>query len=223
MLKMKNIRVRNILIDLNLEVSDGEFVVIIGENGAGKSTLFNTISGYIIPEFGNIYINGEEVTTKTQYERAYLVANVFQDPKVGTISGMSIRDNLNIAYRRGMSREIFRNSSSKNRDSFFQEKLGELEMGLEKRLDCDTTDLSGGQRQALSIVMSFLADSKILLLDEITAALDLVNSKKIVDLVTRKCAETKKTCLMITHNQEQIYQSENRILSIKDGNIKHVN
>ena len=218
MLRLYNVSVRNILKDLNLAVSKGEFVIIVGENGAGKTTLFNTISGNICPSDGSILINGEDVTYKTQYERASFIANVFQDPKVGTIGNMSIRDNLNMAYMRGKSRGL-KISSTKERDGLFREKLGVLGTGLEKRLDDYAGDLSGGQRQAMSVVMALLSDSKILLLDEITAALDFVNSEKILDMVNKNIYERKKTCLMITHNKEDLKKFGGNVMTLRNGRV----
>ena len=218
MLKMENITVRNTLVNLNLEIKEGEFAIIIGENGAGKTTLFDTISGAVKPTRGSIWIAGENITEKSQYARSALIANVFQDPKVGTVGSMSIRENLNMALMRGKKRDL-QNCCSENRDLIFQKKLGELEMNLEKRLDDKVEQLSGGQRQALSITMALLADSKILLLDEITAALDSVNSEKIMKIVNEKCINSQKTCLMITHNQDQMRKFGNNILILKNGKI----
>lgn len=213
MLKMRNITVRNVLIDFNLDVAEGEFIIITGENGAGKTTLLNTISGNVLPKNGQIFIDGEDVTRKPQYVRTKLIASVAQDPKVGTVANMSIRDNMNSAYMRGKTRS-FKSSCSMDRDVFFKERLKELEMGLENRLDDLVGELSGGQRQALSVIMAFLADSKILLLDEITAALNSTNSEKIMNLVNQKCRTMRKTCLMITHNQEQMQKFGDRVLVV---------
>lgn len=214
MLKMRNITVRNVLIDFNLDVAEGEFIIITGENGAGKTTLLNTISGNVLPKNGQIFIDGEDVTRKPQYARTKLIASVAQDPKVGTVANMSIRDNMNSAYMRGKTRS-FKSSCSMDRDVFFKERLKELEMGLENRLDDLVGDLSGGQRQALSVIMAFLADFKILLLDEITAALNSTNSEKIMNLVNQKCRAMRKTCLMITHNQDQIKKFGDRVLVVE--------
>ena len=213
MLKMRNIRVRNVLVDFNLDVAEGEFIIITGENGAGKTTLLNTISGNVLPKEGQIFIDGKNVTGIPQYARSQLIASVSQDPKVGTVANMSIRDNMNAAYMRGKSRN-FRSSCSSNRDEYFKEKLRELEMGLEERLDDLVGELSGGQRQALSVIMAFLSDFKILLLDEITAALNSTNAEKIMNLVNQKCRTMRKTCLMITHNRDQMKKFGDRILTI---------
>lgn len=203
MLKMKNIYVRTVLVDLNLTMEKGEFLLVLGDNGAGKTTLFNTISGVVQPPQGSIFIDSEDVTNKTQSQRANLIANVFQDPRVGTISNMTLRENMNLAYMRGKKRTLSA-CCSEERDELFREKLREYEMGLEDRLDSYAGALSGGQRQALSIAMVFLTDSKILLLDEITAALDRTNSEKIIDIVYQKSQQTSKTCLMITYSPQII-------------------
>ena len=181
MLKMKNIYVRNVLVNLDLTMEKGEFLLVLGDNGAGKTTLFNTISGAIQPSQGSIFIDSEDVTDKTQFHRSNLISSVFQDPRVGTVSNMTLRENMNLAYMRGKKRTLSA-CCSERRDELFRKKLIELEMGLEDRLDSYAGELSGGQRQALSIAMVFLTDSKILLLDEITAALDRTNSEKIMDL-----------------------------------------
>ena len=215
---MKNIYVRNVLVNLDLTMEKGEFLLVLGDNGAGKTTLFNTISGAIQPSQGSIFIDSEDVTDKTQFQRANLVANVFQDPKVGTVSKMTLRENMNLAYMRGKKRALSA-CCSEERDELFREKLSELKMGLEDRLDSYAGELSGGQRQALSIAMAFLTDSKILLLDEITAALDRVNSEKIMNIVYKKCQRTCKTCLMITHSPRIIEQFENNVAVLENGKI----
>lgn len=218
MLRMKNIQVRTVLVDLNLTVEKGEFLMVLGDNGAGKTTLFNTISGAIQPSQGSIFIDSEDVTDKTQFQRANLISNVFQDPRVGTVSNMTLRENMNLTYMRGKKRTLSA-CCSEERDELFRKKLIELEMGLEDRLDSYAGELSGGQRQALSIAMVFLTDSKILLLDEITAALDRTNSEKIMDIVYKKSQQTRKTCLMITHSPQIIRKFENNIAILEQGKI----
>jgi putative ABC transport system ATP-binding protein len=218
MLKMKNINVRDTLKDLNLTIKKGEFVLVIGENGAGKTTLFNTISGNIRPKSGTILIDGTDVTDMPQCDRAGLVSNVFQDPKIGTISTMTLRENLNMAYLRGKSK-TFAISDSSERDDLYKEKLKILNMKLEERLDDYAGDLSGGQRQALSIVMSTISDAKLLLLDEITAALDRKSSENILRIVDEIIRQEKKTCLMITHNADHVERLGNRVLFLKEGKL----
>jgi putative ABC transport system ATP-binding protein len=219
MLQLSNINVRNVLVDLNLTVKKNDFVLVIGDNGSGKTTLFNTISGYIIPKSGRIKIDGNDVTNVPQHERASLVSNVLQDPRVGTIANMTIRENLNIAYMRGKSRGIAI-SDSLSRDALYIEKLGALNIGVEKRLDEYVGNLSGGQRQVLGMVISIIADSKILLLDEITAALDAKTSENILKIAAETVRREKKTCLMITHNPKHINCLGDRVLQLKDGNLK---
>lgn len=214
MLVMKNIRVRNILVDFNLEVRPNELVVVTGENGAGKTTLFNAISGQIRPDSGQIWLDSCDITQRSQAERARWIANVFQDPKVGTVAGMTLRENLNMAILRGQKRGWFR-SGLDRREAFFRDQLAELEMGLEDRLDSLAGELSGGQRQAVSVVLAFLTDFKLLLLDEITAALNAANAQKVTDLVKRKCRQSQKTCLMITHNPKQIETFGDRVVVLQ--------
>ncbi|MDR0632404.1 MAG: ATP-binding cassette domain-containing protein [Holosporaceae bacterium] len=221
MLKMRNINVRNVLMDLNLTINRNEFVLVVGDNGAGKTTLFNAISGNIKPESGSILIDDCDVTDMPQYERAAVVANVFQDPKIGTIAGMTIRENLNMAYMRGKKRALSI-SNSDERDKLYREKLQTLGMGLENRLNDYTGDLSGGQRQALSIIMSLITDSKILLLDEITAALDGQTSDRITKIINENIHQQKKTCLMITHNRTQIDKLGDRVLVLKNGRAQRL-
>lgn len=218
MLTIESICVRNVLINLNLTIQEGEFVLIVGENGAGKTTLFNTISGNIFPSSGRIFISGKDVTTEPQYIRAAYVANVFQDPKIGTIGNMSIRDNLNIAYMRGKNRTL-KPSCLEERDDFFKNRLRELNIGLENRLDDRAGELSGGQRQALSVIMALISDSKILLLDEITAALDSENSEKILEIIDKNIYKRNKTCLMITHNKDHIGRLGDKVLILQNGRL----
>lgn len=215
---MKDINVRNVLSDLNLTVNRNEFVLVVGDNGAGKTTLFNAISGNLKPKSGSILIDDQDVTNLPQYERATVVANVFQDPKMGTIGSMTIRENLNMAYMRGKKRALSI-SNSEERDKLYREKLRTLDMGLENRLDNCVENLSGGQRQALSIIMSLVSDSKILLLDEVTAAIDTKTSDRIIEIIDENIRQQKKTCLMITHNAKQIDKLADRVLVLKNGNV----
>ncbi|MDR0581167.1 MAG: ATP-binding cassette domain-containing protein [Holosporaceae bacterium] len=216
MLQMKYIRVKNILVNLNLTVEKNKFVLVVGENGAGKTTLFNVISGVISPESGSIYIDGRDVTSIPACARAALVSNVFQDPKVGTIGNMTIRENLRMAYLRGKSRRLIL-GNSRSRDDFYREKLRILNMNFENRLNDYVGVLSGGQRQALSIAMSMMADSKLLLLDEITAALDPKSSENILNIIQKIIRQEKKTCLMITHNVEHFNQLGDGLLRLQNG------
>ncbi|GGZ77930.1 ABC transporter ATP-binding protein [Ignatzschineria indica] len=210
---------RTILEDLSLEVKKGEFVVIIGGNGAGKSTVFNTISGFMKPEKGKILIDGVDVTKSSQQERAKWVSIVMQDPRVGTMENMTILENMAFSYKRG-GRRGFSLFNNRERRHFFQEKLALLDMNLENRLNETVTNLSGGQRQALSLVMSIVAESKILLLDEITAALDPKIAENVMALADKLVRDQSLTCVMITHNMEHAIRYGDRTILLKDGKFR---
>lgn len=227
MLKLENINVtlgkgdrleRQILKNLNLTVDTGEFVVIIGGNGAGKSTMFNIISGFLKPDIGKIIIDGIDVTSMPQNSRASMVAKVMQDPRIGVMENATIFENMALAYKRGQPRglSLF---STKSRRKLFSEKLSMLNIGLENRLDEVAANLSGGQRQALSLIMAIIADSKILLLDEITAALDPGASKNVIKLANKIIKEEKRTTIMITHDMKDALEYGDRILVLKEGTI----
>lgn len=204
MLEMRNIFVRDTLRDLNLSVKDGEFVLMWGENGAGKTTLFNTIAGFTRPQKGQIFLNGIDVTRQSAAERAVGIAHVFQDPRQGTLGALTIRENLAFALQRGTKRSRALCVSAE-RDQLFQERLQALDMEFASRLDTRVDALSGGQRQALSLTMALIAPAKIVLLDEVTAALDTVNAEKILDLIEKQyCGASPKTTLMITHNPQHV-------------------
>lgn len=227
MLKLQNIDValgqgttleRCILDNLNLEVKTGEFVLLLGNNGAGKTTLFNVISGSIAPTKGTIHVGSEIVTDWPAHKRSPLISKVLQDPRIATIGQMTIEENLNFAYYRGKKRSLSFSNTPKKK-SFFQEKLGLLGMGLENRLGEMAGNLSGGQRQALSLIMAIMAESKILLLDEITAALDPQMAETIMELTEKIVREEKRTTLMITHNLDHAAKYGDRVLHLKEGKI----
>lgn len=227
MLELKNICVtfrsednfeRIILNDLNLTINPGEFVMLIGENGAGKSTLFNVISGFLKPNQGQILFNHKEVTNTSQSFRSKSLAKVMQDPKLGTMENMTLYENMAFALKRGEKRSL-RPISDNSRRELFREKLSLLRMGLEDRLDDVTGSLSGGQRQALSLVMAILSDSQILLLDEITGALDPKMAETVMNLSDQIIRQEKKAALMITHNMAHAIAYGDRIVVLKDGRI----
>lgn len=209
---------RKILNHLNLTVEEGTFVMVMGNNGAGKSSLLNVIAGSLKAQQGQILIDGQNMTHSSQAQRSRLVSTVLQDPKVGTIETMTLLENMAFAFRRGQKRGLDR-FCSKNRLSLFKEKLSFLHMGLEERMDEHVASLSGGQRQALSLAMATLADFKILLLDEITAALDPKSSTHIMALTDKIIREEKKTCLMITHNMAHALRYGDRLLLLKNGHL----
>ncbi len=227
MLQLNNIEVTlskdtplacKVLQKVNLSVSAGEFVMIVGSNGCGKSTLFNTIAGNIQPDAGKIYIDTQDVTAQNSTQRVALVSLVMQDPRIGTIANMTVEENLNVAYMRGKVRGLGL-SSSKTRRAFFQDKLSQLDMQMEKRLDHIVGNLSGGQRQALSLIMAIIADYKILLLDEITAALDPKSADQVMAIAARLVREEQRTALMITHNMEYALNYGSRTLLMQHGKI----
>ncbi|WP_206537236.1 MULTISPECIES: ABC transporter ATP-binding protein [Holospora] len=212
----KNNKERKILNKLNFDVKDGEFALIVGENGAGKSTLFDAISGSIQVNSGKIWLSGQDITHTLQKHRAKLVSKVMQDPKLGTMENMTILENMAFAFKRGQIRggEFF---SSKHRIRTFKEKLSMLNIGLEDKIQELVSNLSGGQRQALSILMAILKESKILLLDEITAALDPASTDSVMELTNQILREKKLTCIMITHNLSQAIKYGDSLWFLKNG------
>lgn len=209
---------RQIFKGLNFEIKEGEFITLIGGNGAGKSTMFNIISGYIKPDSGNLMLNGQDITSTPQHMRASLISKVMQDPRMGTISDMTIEENMSFAYMRGQSRYLVPSLNS-NRRKLFRNKLAMLGMGLEDKLDMEAGKLSGGQRQALSLIMAILTDSKILLLDEITAALDPKTAETVMQIAANIVKEEKRTTIMITHNMAHAIEYGDRTLLLANGNI----
>ncbi len=207
---------RSILNNLNLQLSPGEFAVVIGGNGAGKSTLLSVISGFVKPDTGKIIIDQQDVTHTTQAKRAKSIAKVMQDPRVGTMENLTVLENMAFAYKRGALRSLLPFANQQRR-KLFSAKLAELNMGLENRLDEPVVNLSGGQRQALSLIMALLADCKILLLDEITAALDPNAAQQVVQLAAKIVRAEQRTCIMITHNMQHALQYADSIWVLKDG------
>lgn len=202
--------------DLNLEIHDGDFVTILGNNGAGKSTFFNTITGSVIPTSGRIFLDGQDITNQKEHIRARKIGRLFQNPEHGTSPHLTVEENLALAYAQGglLSQAVFK----KHRD-FFQDKLATLDMGLEDRLKTPMGLLSGGQRQAVALMMALIHPPKLLLLDEHTAALDPKSAKKILDVTNQMIESDKITALMITHNIKDALENGNRLLVFKDGNV----
>ena len=204
---------------INLTIREGEFVTVIGTNGAGKSTLLNVISGNAAITTGKIFINQEDVTHKSVSDRARLVARVFQDPMVGTCESLTIEENLALAYDRGSSASGLRPAINKERREIFREHLATLKLGLENRLEDSMGLLSGGQRQAISLLMSSLQPSKILLLDEHTAALDPKTAAFVLKLTEEIVSKNKLTTLMVTHSMQQALSYGNRTIMLHQGEI----
>ncbi|AUM66851.1 ABC transporter ATP-binding protein [Brevibacillus laterosporus] len=203
---------------IHLHLMPGDFVTVIGSNGAGKSTLLNMIGGALLPDGGQVCIDGKDVTRRGEHQRAKYIGRVFQDPMAGTAPHMTIEENLAIALARG-ERRLFRLGVTKSKRIFFREQLSILEQGLEDRLQAKVGLLSGGQRQALSLLMATLTQPKILLLDEHTAALDPKRAALITALTKRIVARDQLTTLMVTHNMEQALSLGNRLLMLHEGKI----
>ena len=208
----------HVLRGLNLNISEGEFVTIIGSNGAGKSSLLNVISGDLLADSGSVIINGKNVTRWPAWKRAGLVARVFQDPMIGTCENLTIEENLAIAYNRGHSFTLSPALNKKLR-GIFKEKLATLNLGLENRLSDMMGLLSGGQRQAVSLLMSTLQPSKILLLDEHTAALDPKTAQFVLDLTDEIVSQNHLTTMMVTHSMKQALEYGNRTVMLHQGQV----
>lgn len=204
--------------DINLTLRKGDFVTIIGSNGAGKSTLMNLISGVLFPDQGTIYIDGQDVTMMPEYVRSRYIGRVFQDPMAGTAPSMTIEENLAMAFARNQKRTLRRGVTKKRRD-YFREVLATLHLGLENRLQAKVGLLSGGERQALSLLMATFTEPAILLLDEHTAALDPARAELITDLTKDIVKQYGLTTLMVTHNMQQAIDLGNRLIMMDKGQI----
>ncbi len=203
--------------DIDLQVNEGDFITIIGSNGAGKTTLFNLITGTYPPTEGKIFIQGRDVSKEPEYKRSRYIGRIFQDPLLGTASNMSLEDNMMITFKKGFKGLKF-SLNGKMRE-FFQEKLKSLQMGLEDRMKDNVGLLSGGQRQALTLLTMVLSRPALILLDEHTAALDPKNAQIVLDLTMRFIEEYKLTTIMITHNMGQAIEYGNRLLMMDMGEI----
>ena len=207
------------LSDLSLHLDPGDFVTIIGSNGAGKSTLFNAIAGSFYVDDGSIALDGKDITFLPEHKRSRSIGRLFQDPLRGTAPSMTIEENLALAYLRTTEGASSFSRISKKDKAEFQEKLSLLNMGLEDRMKQPVGLLSGGQRQALTLLMATMVTPKLLLLDEHTAALDPGTAEKVLNLTRDIVARDHITCLMITHNMKQALELGNRTLMMADGNI----
>ena len=204
--------------DLSLHLDPGDFVTVIGGNGAGKSTLMNSIAGTFFVDCGTIRVDGEDITRWPEHRRAKYIGRVFQDPMMGTAAGMMIEENLAIASRRGRTPSL-RWSAPKSDRKKFRDLLATLGLGLEDRLESKVGLLSGGQRQALTLLMATLVKPNLLLLDEHTAALDPKTAAKVLELTQQIVSEDQLTTLMITHNMRDALRYGNRLIMLHEGRI----
>jgi len=207
------------LSDLSLHLAPGDFVTVLGSNGAGKSTMFNAIAGAFLPDTGSVVLDGRDITRMPDYRRSKFIGRMFQDPLKGTAPNMTIEENLALAYlRASRARSPFSMVSAAERREF-RDRLAQLGLGLEDRMSSVVGLLSGGQRQALTLLMATLVTPKLLLLDEHTAALDPATAEKVLELTKTIVAENHITCLMITHNVPSALKLGNRTIMMKDGGI----
>ena len=203
---------------MNLEINDGDFVTVIGGNGAGKSTLFNAIAGVWKPDCGTIEIDGVDVTNVPEHKRAKFLGRVFQDPMKGTAPDMEIAENLAIAARRGTVRK-FKWGVTRAERKQYKQLLATLDLGLEDRLSSKVGLLSGGQRQAVTLLMATLKRPKLLLLDEHTAALDPKTAAKVLQITDQIVADNQLTTVMVTHNMKDAIEHGNRLIMLHEGRV----
>ncbi len=203
---------------VNLELKPGDFVTVIGGNGAGKSTTLNMVAGVYPIDAGTITVNGVNISTWPEHKRAQFFGRVFQDPMKGTAAGMEIQENMALAYRRGERRTLAWGITQEEKE-LFAEKIKLLGLGLENRMTSKVGLLSGGQRQALTLLMATLKTPKVLLLDEHTAALDPKTAKTVLDLTEQFIAEDKLTAMMVTHNMKDAIRLGNRLVMMHEGRI----
>lgn len=206
------------LVDLSLHLKPGDFATVIGGNGAGKSTTLNAVAGVWPVDEGKVIIDGEDITSWPEHKRAKYIGRVFQDPMLGTAAGMQIEENLAIASRRGKTPSLSWSCSSSMHDHFY-ELLKELDLGLENRMTARVGLLSGGQRQALTLLMATLKKPKLLLLDEHTAALDPKTAAKVLALTEKIVKRDQLTTLMITHNMRDALAYGNRLIMLHNGRV----
>ena len=207
------------LCGIDLHLAPGDFVTVLGSNGAGKSTLFSAIAGSIRPDTGSVVLDGQDVTALPDYKRSKYIGRLFQDPLKGTAPNMTIAENLALAYLRSSGRHSPFSMVSAAERREFRDRLSQLGLGLEDRMDSPVGLLSGGQRQALTLLMATLVTPKLLLLDEHTAALDPATAEKVLDLTKSIVAQNRITCLMITHDISSALQLGNRTIIMNAGKI----
>lgn len=227
MLELKNISItfnagtvneKRVFDGLDLTLNEGDFVTVIGGNGAGKSTMLNVVAGAYTPDDGTITIDGVDVTKLPEHKRAKYIGRVFQDPRMGTATDMWVEENMSIADRRGMKRGLRWAITNKDRERYKKE-LAQLDLGLEDRLSTKMGLLSGGQRQAVTLLMAAMKKPKLLLLDEHTAALDPKTAAKVLEITDKLITENKLTALMVTHNMKDAIAHGNRLIMMNAGKI----
>ncbi len=211
--------IKSVFRGLNLKIEEGDFITLIGSNGAGKSTLIKLISGDLELDGGSLMIDSKDVTEENAYLRKQNIACVYQNPELGTAYNMTVYENLSLADNKGKAFALKRGLNRK-RKSFYKEVLSELNLGLENQMNTLVGDLSGGQRQAVSLIMSILNPPKLLLLDEFTSALDPVTAELILKKTSQIIRERGITTLMITHNLEDAIDYGNRLIMLKNGNVE---
>lgn len=204
--------------DFNLTLAPGEFAAVVGSNGSGKTTVLNIISGDVLPESGKVFLDGEDISSRKNYVRARKIARVFQDPSMGTCPSMTIYENLSIADNKGKRFGLGRGLNRRRLD-FYRETLSELGMGLEDRLGTKAQALSGGQRQALALIMATLSQPALLLLDEHTAALDPKSADTVMELTDRIIREHSLSAIMVTHNLRYAVEYGTRSIMMHEGQI----
>jgi putative tryptophan/tyrosine transport system ATP-binding protein len=207
-----------VLRGVSLTIKKGDFVTVIGTNGSGKSTLLNVVAGTVLPDSGVVTIAGEDVTKRKDFERAHSVARVFQNPFMGTAADMTIAENLLLAYLRGRKHYLGRGLTHRRLD-FFRDRVAELEMQLEGRLGALIGTLSGGQRQAISLLMAVIREPEVLLLDEHTAALDPKSAAQVIKLTKTFIERGSLTTLMVTHSMQQALELGSRTVMMHQGRI----
>ena len=213
---------KKIFDNLNISISNGEFIIILGGNGAGKSTLMNIISGSLLPDSGKIFLDDKNITKLPEHKRAKFIGRVFQDPLKGTSPNLTIEENLSLAMLRTKKRTLSLGINKKNRE-FFKEKLSELNLGLEDRLNAKIGLLSGGQREAVTLLMATTVKPRILLLDEHTAALDPKSQDKILDLTSQIVSDKSMITIMITHNMNHVSRFSSRTIKLENGHVSSSN
>lgn len=215
---MGTVNEKKAIINLSLDVEEGDFITVIGGNGAGKSTLLNLVAGVYLPEQGTIELDGQNVTRLKEFKRAKYLGRVFQDPMMGTAANMEIQENLALAYRRGKFRGLSWGVTRKDKIQF-KSQLKILGLGLEDRMTAKVGLLSGGQRQALTLLMATMKKPKVLLLDEHTAALDPKTAEKVLSVTEELTSMNNLTTIMITHNMKDAIRYGNRLIMMNEGNI----